>query len=428
MLARRCVRDSQYRRTALVLIGVVAIAGTGASTAHADASPISAKADALFREGTKLRDAGKIPEACSKFARSKELAPGVGISLHLADCYERMGRGAAALEEFTRAETAARERGDPRADVAAAHAQALRGKLGADPTDALFEDAKRLRDTGKVEEACSKFAQSQALAPGVGITLHLADCFQRLGLTASAWTEFRIAEKEAHERSDKREGLARARALLLEPKVQRLTIVVPDSVPQDGGTIQLDGRTVPPATWNLALAIDPGSHLVTFEAPGVERRTFPVSLDASVPAAIVRIDAVVAAAAASSPGSAGALSAPVAEAPPSASPPSNPAEVAVTRRRWIEIGLLGGAALAAGVGASLLAVKNGTMSNGGANRAPYVDPVVTAGSKVSFAVAGGAAAAAIVVYLTAPKPKDAGLSVTVAPVAGGGGALLSGSF
>jgi hypothetical protein len=57
-----------------------------------------------------------------------------------------------------------------------------------------------------------------------------------------------------------------------------------------------------------------------------------------------------------------------------------------------------------------------------------VDPVVTAGSKVSFAVAGGAAAAAIVVYLTAPKPKDAGLSVTVAPVAGGGGALLSGSF
>jgi hypothetical protein len=94
----------------------------------------------------------------------------------------------------------------------------------------------------------------------------------------------------------------------------------------------------------------------------------------------------------------------------------------------VELGLLGGAVIVAGVGAGLLIAKNDSMSNTGADGRPYVNPVLAAASKITFGVAGAAAVSAIVVYLTAPHSKDTGLRVSPTPLVGGGGALLGGSF
>ena len=225
--------------------------------------------------------------------------------------------------------------------------------------DVLFEEGKRLRDAGMIQEACSKFAESQALAPGVGITLHLGDCYERLGQTASAWAEFTRAEKLAADQKDSREAVAHARAVALEPKLHQATVA-----------------TAPPADSPDALG----------------------ALGATTPAT------------------------------PAASPPASSEDRAASTRRWVEIGLLGGAVVAAGVGAGLLVVKNNSMSNGGAGGNPYVDPVVAAASKVSFVVAGAAAASAIVLYLVAPKKKDTALYVSPTTVVGGAGASLGGSF
>src|SRR6516162_11727139 len=97
--------------------------------------------------------------------------------------------------------------------------------------DALFNAAKALTDAGNYADACAKFAESKRLAPGLGVTLYLADCYERIGRTASAWTEFRSAEGLARERNDKRAEVARGRAQALEPKLNRLTVVVAPSIP-----------------------------------------------------------------------------------------------------------------------------------------------------------------------------------------------------
>src|SRR6188508_1232334 len=63
--------------------------------------------------------------------------------------------------------------------------------------EALFIEGRRLVAEGKTAEGCAKFAESQALDPGVGTLLNLARCYERIGRTASAWTTYREAASRA---------------------------------------------------------------------------------------------------------------------------------------------------------------------------------------------------------------------------------------
>src|ERR1700722_13416488 len=128
------------------------------------------------------------------------------------------------------------------APAAVAHAQSKDDLARA---DALFNAAKALSDSGQYNDACAKFAESKRIAPGLGVTMYLADCYEHIGRTASAWTEFRAAEGLARARADKRADLARQHAQALEPKLDRLTIRVAPTVPQAGLSILRDGVQVP---------------------------------------------------------------------------------------------------------------------------------------------------------------------------------------
>ena len=66
-----------------------------------------------------------------------------------------------------------------------------------------------------------------------------------------------------------REAYARKRSAALEPKVAKLTIVLPPALlALPGLTITRDGTPMDRSLWGTPVPIDPGDHVVTVKAPG----------------------------------------------------------------------------------------------------------------------------------------------------------------
>jgi hypothetical protein len=164
-------------------------------------------------------------------------------------------------------------------------ALALTGRAGAQPespnsnvaAEALFEDARSLAAAGKYAEACPKFADSQRLGPSVSTLLNLANCWEKLGRTATAWATYREAASAANA-AGRKDYLATAlrRADGLAPKLARLTVTIaPPAAP--GLQVKRDGVAVDSAEWGTGIPVDPGPHAVEASAPG--RKTWTVSVD-----------------------------------------------------------------------------------------------------------------------------------------------------
>lgn len=133
----------------------------------------------------------------------------------------------------------------------------------------LFESALADVDAGNYAAACPKFLASQEADPKTSTLLNLGSCYEKNGQTASAWGAFREAEVLARRgwRKDW-ETIARERAEALEPKLVRLTIVVPEEARVPGLVVFRDGARIPPGEWDVAIPVDPGEHVVRATADG----------------------------------------------------------------------------------------------------------------------------------------------------------------
>jgi tetratricopeptide (TPR) repeat protein len=104
-----------------------------------------------------------------------------------------------------------------------AHAQGNAADKAA--AEALFDRGLALMKEGKLQEACERLEQSQAIERGIGTMLYLAECYEKTGKTASAWALFREAASwaQAAGQSERAEA-GKSRAARLEKGLSRLTI------------------------------------------------------------------------------------------------------------------------------------------------------------------------------------------------------------
>lgn len=156
----------------------------------------------------------------------------------------------------------------------------------------LFDEAEQLMNRGDVSHACPKYAASMQLDPQLGALLHLADCYEKNGQLASAWGAFRQAEEMARSRGDDRVTIAHEYATRLEPRVSRLTIVVAEAGRVPDLELRIDGTRLSPGAWGTPNPIDPGKHVIEARAPGYESHTSRVEIASEKSDARVEIPAL----------------------------------------------------------------------------------------------------------------------------------------
>lgn len=139
-------------------------------------------------------------------------------------------------------------------------ASAQRPKTPAEEADALFAEAKEAAEAGRYADACPKLEKSLTLDPAIGTEFNLADCHEHIGRLASAWAHYRNVEKGAHiAGKGERETAAHARVVALKPKLAWLKVE-----PVAGTAVarfEVDGEAVAlsSADPENGLPLDPGA-------------------------------------------------------------------------------------------------------------------------------------------------------------------------
>ena len=301
--------------------------------------------------------------------------------------------------------------------------------------ETLYQSAVQLIRNGDYATACPKLAESHKADPAGGTVLLLAICYEKVGKTASAWIKFKeaLAMARADRRAD-REQRAREHLTALEPRLSRMTVVMPDSVRAlPGFTVSVDGTVVPTSSQSWTMPVDPGQHHVEAEATGMQpwsgELTIPPEDAQKESIEIPMLDGLPEKPSEPSPQPEPGPTrrSVLATHPPE--PDTHPVRVGRTQRT---VGVIvGGAGLsAAGVGSyfGIQALLKNRDARDLCPESPCSDPKGTALSgdamdhgtraNVLFAVGGAVLTTGVVLYVTAPKKKKQA-SWNLVPVTGG---------
>ncbi len=305
---------------------------------------------------------------------------------------------------------------------------------------ALFEDGRRLLKNGQYPEACRTLEAASKLYPSPGILLNLGDCFEKLGRSASAWTEFGEAAAAAtRSRRNDQVSEAKRRLAAVEPKLTRLTIRVASEV--SGLVITRDQTDLGSAAWGEAIPVDPGTHEIHAAAPGHD--PWSTSVLVSTPGQTVTVDVPALVASPTPPP-------PIAhesEEPASGMSAMALAEAPPPRPRSNTLGwaLIGGGAVAGIVGGVLWDLganhareahdaDTGTPAKYGAADSSYKAALVPYYAGIAGVVVGGATATVGVLLVTVGRggahraPSMGAIDASPWISAGGGGLQLRGGF
>ncbi|MGE5786544.1 MAG: hypothetical protein ACM3ZE_18245, partial [Myxococcales bacterium] len=133
--------------------------------------------------------------------------------------------------------------------------------------DVLFDEAMQLMQSGQYKLACSKFEESQQLAPAMGNQFNLADCYAKTGRAVVAWKNYTQVADAARLKGDQaRESVALARAREVERQIAFLVLNVRERVA--GMTVRCDSVAIDDQQLGTPLPIAPGKHVISVSAPG----------------------------------------------------------------------------------------------------------------------------------------------------------------
>lgn len=298
------------------------------------------------------------------------------------------------------------------------HAQSASDKAAA---ESLFDRGLVLLKEGRFQEACERLEQSQSIDRGIGTMLYLAECYEKIGKTASAWAVFREAASWAQaEGQTERAEAGRRRAEKLEKGLSRLAVQVPPANKVDGLSVSDNGSILKPTVWGLALPVDPGVHRIEAHAPGYLPWSSEVKVGGHAETAEARVpllekdpNAVVASSPVAPTAVETAQAAETANTAAAASPaPST--QMSNQRIAGLVVGGVGVVALAVGAITGGLAIKNNkdskdrTDSDGNCiddkcsslSRTAYKQATV---STVGWAAGGALVAAGLLTFFLGPK-------------------------
>lgn len=281
----------------------------------------------------------------------------------------------------------------------------------------LFDDARALMKAGKYVEACPKLEEGLKLNPGVGMKFNLAECYEHVGKTASAWSLYLdVAAASKAAKSFDKERAARQRAEKLEPTLARVTVVVPVSARVAGLSLTRNDEPIGAGQYDVAIVLDPGRYVIAAQAPGKLPWSTAVVLATSANVTVT---------------------VPVLEdvpKPPPALPPQEPFP-------WVPAVVAGVGVVGLGVGSYFglhaRALNRDSAAHCAGNLCDSIGFQTRTDARasgnlatVSFAVGFGALATSVVLYLTRPRPEQARAAWSVAPLAdrGGLGLAVGGAF
>lgn len=146
----------------------------------------------------------------------------------------------------------------------------------------LFRDGKRLMGEGRTAEACLAFAGSYRKQAATSTLVNLADCEEKNGQYASAWSNFVEAARMLRDDPAKAalRDVATTRATHLESRLSYLQIDVPAPAIIEGLEVLRNDVVLDHAEWGARIAVDGGEYTVVARAPGREAWSTTVGVGA----------------------------------------------------------------------------------------------------------------------------------------------------
>jgi hypothetical protein len=157
----------------------------------------------------------------------------------------------------------------------------------------LYDQATAEMDAKNYASACPKLEEVERLRPdGLGAKLTTAQCYERLGRLASAWSKYTLLEELARKAGQaERATEAAKKAAELRPRLATLRIDVPAEVRAlPGLAITRDGAPLGEAEWGSPVPVDKGQHVVVATRTGKPSWEKGVEIQADGEAVTVTIE------------------------------------------------------------------------------------------------------------------------------------------